>query len=161
MLVVHAAGDRADAVAAGSAAAHDVSPPPIVPPTHSTPGPSSEEVGSTTYTRTPSPTRHTSVHEYISEGGGDFVSSPQSNEAPQTPTTTAVGRAENSATLTALSLKLDRCFHRVSTLENELGITKKVLGGAVLKLVTRDIDLEALYMLARMSLGDDSSDTPA
>nr|GFD61999.1 hypothetical protein [Tanacetum cinerariifolium] len=31
----------ADAVAAGAAAAHAVSPPPIVPPTHSTPGPSS------------------------------------------------------------------------------------------------------------------------
>nr|GFD12259.1 hypothetical protein [Tanacetum cinerariifolium] len=52
------------------------------------------------------------------EGGGDFVSSPQSNEAPQTPAATATGGAENSAALTALSLKLDRCIHRVTTLEN-------------------------------------------
>nr|GEY52316.1 hypothetical protein [Tanacetum cinerariifolium] len=180
MLVVPAAGDGADAVAAGAAAAHDVSPPTIVPPPHFTPEPFSapqvthvreptpvrdptpmrdptpvreptpspvreptpdsprphsppprtEEVGPTTST---SPTRHTSVHEDISEGGGDFVSSPQSNEAPQTPAATPAGGAEDSATLTALSLKLDRCLHRVSTLENELGITKKVLGGAVLK----------------------------
>nr|GEZ09583.1 hypothetical protein [Tanacetum cinerariifolium] len=136
------------------------------------------------------PTRHTFVHEDISEGGGDFVSLLPSNEALQTPAATAVGGAEDSAALTALSLKLDRCLHRVSTLENELGITKKVLGGAVLKLVTRvkrlegllqqrkrrlvlsdsegvdttlteqDIDLQALHTLARMSLGGDSSDTP-
>nr|GEV54806.1 retrovirus-related Pol polyprotein from transposon TNT 1-94 [Tanacetum cinerariifolium] len=202
MLVVPAGGDGADAVAAGAAAAHDVSPPPIVPPIHSTPGPSSapqvspvkeptlvrdhtpvrdptpvrepthspvreptpdsprppspppktKEVGPTTSTRPPSPTRHTFVNEDISEGGGDFVSSPQ-----------------------------------VTTLENKLGITKKVLGGAVLKLVTRvkrlegllqqskrrlvlsdsegedatpteqDIDLAALHTLASASLGGDSS----
>nr|GFC71888.1 hypothetical protein [Tanacetum cinerariifolium] len=127
MLVVPAAGDGADAVAAGAAAAHDVSPPPIVPLIHSTPGPSFalqvtpvreptlvrdptpmrnptpvreptpspvreptpdsprppspppriEEVGPTTFTTPPSPTRHNSIHEDISEGGGDFVSSPQ------------------------------------------------------------------------------------
>nr|GEV56911.1 putative ribonuclease H-like domain-containing protein [Tanacetum cinerariifolium] len=247
MLVVPASGDGADAVAAGATAAHDVSPPPIVPPTHSTPGPFSapqvtlvreltlvrdltpvrdptpmrdptpvrepthspvreptpdsprppsppsktEEVGPTTFTRPPSPTRHTSVHEDISEGGGDFVSSLQSNEALQTPAATAAGGAEDSAALTALSLKLDRCLHRVTTLENELGITKKVLGGAVLKLVTRvkrlegllqqrkrrlvlfdyegkdatpteqDIDLAALHMLASASLGGDSSASAA
>nr|GEZ54681.1 hypothetical protein [Tanacetum cinerariifolium] len=58
----------------------------------------------------PSPTRHTSVHEDISEGGGDFVSSPQSNEAPQTPVETANGGVEDSVALTALSLKIDRCL---------------------------------------------------
>nr|GEV82735.1 JmjC domain-containing protein [Tanacetum cinerariifolium] len=73
----------------------------------------------------------------ISKGGGDFVSSPKSNEAPQTPAITATGGAKDSAALTALSLKLDRCIHKVTSLENELGVTKKVLGGAVLKLVTR------------------------
>nr|GEY91802.1 uncharacterized mitochondrial protein AtMg00810-like [Tanacetum cinerariifolium] len=72
------------------------------------------------------------------------------------PLTTAAGGAEDSAALTALSLKLDTCLHRVTTLENELGITKKVLGGAVLKLVTR-FDLAALHTLAGATLGDDSS----
>nr|GFA65167.1 hypothetical protein [Tanacetum cinerariifolium] len=106
MLVVPTSGDGAAAVAAGAAAAHDVSKPPIVPPTHSTPGPSSapqvtpvreptlvrdptpvtEEAGPTTSTRPPSLTRHTSVHEDISEGGGDFVSSPQSRVKPMTKT---------------------------------------------------------------------------
>nr|GFB41686.1 hypothetical protein [Tanacetum cinerariifolium] len=77
-------------------------------------------------------------------GGGDFVSSPKSNEAPQTPTATAAGGAEDFAALTALSLKLDRCINRVTSLENELGVTKKVLGGTVLKLVTRVKRLEGL-----------------
>nr|GFC43409.1 hypothetical protein [Tanacetum cinerariifolium] len=43
MLVVPATGDGADVVPAGAAATHNISPPPIVPPTHfssSTPGPS-------------------------------------------------------------------------------------------------------------------------
>nr|GEY56961.1 hypothetical protein [Tanacetum cinerariifolium] len=43
-----------------------------------------------------------------SRGGGDFVSSPQSNKAPQTPVATADGGVEDSVALTALSLKLDR-----------------------------------------------------
>nr|GEU94811.1 copia protein [Tanacetum cinerariifolium] len=138
MLVVPAAGDGADAVAADAAAAYDEAhtcegaltceeahtregsyprkgahpmreptPSPVREPTSDSPRPPSppprtEEVGPVTSTRPPSPTRHTSVHEDISEGGGDFVSSPQA-----------------------------------TSLENELGITKKVLGGAVLKLVTR------------------------
>nr|GFA04850.1 hypothetical protein [Tanacetum cinerariifolium] len=191
MLVVLAARDGADAVAAGAAAAHEVSPPPIVPHTHSTPGPSSalqitpvreptlvrdptpvrdptlvrdptpvrkptpslvreptpdspkpfsppprtEEVGPTTSTRSPSPTRHTSAHEAISEGGGDFVSSPQ-------------------------------CLNRVTTLENELGNTKKRLvlfdsEGEDTTPTEQDINLEGLHTLARTSLGGDSSDTPA
>nr|GEW09840.1 hypothetical protein [Tanacetum cinerariifolium] len=171
-LVVPAAGDGADAVAAGAAATHDVLPP-SVPPIHSSsyiPGPSSapqsspmreptpvreptprpireptpdslkppslpprsEEVGPTTSTRPPSLTRQSSFHADISEGGGDFVSSPKSNEAPQTPTATTAGGAADSAALTALSLKLDRCINRVTSLDNELGITKQVLGDAVL-----------------------------
>nr|GEX19309.1 putative reverse transcriptase domain-containing protein [Tanacetum cinerariifolium] len=175
MLVVPAARDGANAVAAGAAAAHNVLPP-SVPPTHSSssiPGPSSapqsSPVRELTHVREPTP----------------------SNEASQTPAATAAGGAEDSAALTALSLKLDRCLNRVTSLENELGITKKVLSGAVLKLVTRlkqfegllqqrkqrlvlsnfegddatpmeqDIDLEALYTLASMSLGGDSIDKVA
>nr|GFB78387.1 hypothetical protein [Tanacetum cinerariifolium] len=107
MLVVPAAGDGADAVPAGAAAAHDGAL--TCEEAHACEGAHlREEVGPTTFTRPPSPTRHTSVHEDISEGGGDFVSSPQSNEAPQTPAATAAGGAEDSAALTALSLKLDR-----------------------------------------------------
>nr|GEY04144.1 hypothetical protein [Tanacetum cinerariifolium] len=218
MLVVPATGDGIDAVAAGAAAAHDVSPPPIVPPTHSTPGPSSapqvtpmreptpvrdpkpvrdptpikdptpvweptpspvkestpdsprppfppprtEEVGPTTSTRPPSLTRHTFVHEDISEGGGDFVSSPPSHEAPQTPAATAAGEAEDSAALTTLSLKLDR----VKRLEGLLQQRKWRLvlsdsKGEDTTPTEQDIDLEALHMLTRTSLGSDSSDTPA
>nr|GEY07110.1 retrovirus-related Pol polyprotein from transposon TNT 1-94 [Tanacetum cinerariifolium] len=138
------------------------SPRPPSPP----PDPRSEEVGPTTSTRPPSPTRQTSFHEDISE---------------------AAGGAEDSAALAALSLKLDMCIHRVTSLENELGVTKKVLGGAVLKLVTRvkqlegllqqrkkrlvlfdfegeeaatkeqDIDLDALHKLISTSLGGDST----
>nr|GFA06453.1 hypothetical protein [Tanacetum cinerariifolium] len=156
------------------------------PPSHPL-YPRSEEVGPTTSTRPPSPTRQTSFYEDISEGGGDFVSSPKSNEAPPTPAATVVGGTEDSAALTNLSLKLDRYITRVTTLENELGVTKKVLGGAVLKLVSmvkrlegilqerkrrlvlsdsegeevaikeQDINLDALHRLASTSLGGDSS----
>nr|GEU74838.1 retrovirus-related Pol polyprotein from transposon TNT 1-94 [Tanacetum cinerariifolium] len=79
------------------------------------------------------------------------------------------------------------CINRVTSLENELGVTKKVLGCAVLKLVTRvkrlegllqqrkrrlvlsdfegedattteqDIDLNVLHKLASTSLGGDST----
>nr|GEW48209.1 retrovirus-related Pol polyprotein from transposon TNT 1-94 [Tanacetum cinerariifolium] len=161
------------------------SPRPPFPP------PRSEEVGPITSTRPPSPTRQSSFHADISKGGGDFFSSPKSNEAPPTPAATAAGGAEDSVALTALSLKLDRFINRVTSLENELGITKKVLSGVVLKLVTRvkwlegllqqrkqrlvlydyegkgatptkqDIDLEALHTLASTSLGGDSSDKAA
>nr|GEW08344.1 hypothetical protein [Tanacetum cinerariifolium] len=179
MLVVLAARDGANAVAAGAAAAHDILPP-NVPPTHSfssIPGPSSapqppspplrsEEVGPTTSTRPPSPTRKSSFHVDISEGGGDFVSSPKSNEALQTPAATAAGGAEDSPALTALSLKLDRCINRVTSLENELGITKKRLvlsdsEGDDATPTEQDIDLEALYTLASKSLGNDSTDKAA
>nr|GEX68121.1 hypothetical protein [Tanacetum cinerariifolium] len=127
--------------------------------------PSSAAVGPTTSSRPPSPFRHPSVLADIREGGGDFFSSLQSNKAPQTPTTTATGGAEDSAVLTALSLKLDRCLHRVTTLENELGITKKVLGGAILKLVTRVKRLEGLLQQRKRRLvlsdseGEDATTT--
>nr|GEV93759.1 reverse transcriptase domain-containing protein [Tanacetum cinerariifolium] len=74
-----------------------------------------------------------------------------SNEAPQTPAATAAGGAEDSTALTALSLKLDRCLRRV-------------LGGAVLKLVTRVKRLEGLLQQRKRrlrDLGDDSSTTAA
>nr|GEV20172.1 hypothetical protein [Tanacetum cinerariifolium] len=114
--------------------------------------PRSEEVGPTTSTRPPSPTRQTSFQDDISEGGGDDVSLPKSNEAPPTTTTTAAGGAEDSAALTDFSFKLDRCINKVTTLENELGVTKKVLGGAVLKLVSRVKRLEGLLQQRKRRL---------
>nr|GEZ87592.1 uncharacterized mitochondrial protein AtMg00810-like [Tanacetum cinerariifolium] len=98
----------------------------------------------TTSTRPPSPTRQTSFLEDISEGGGGYVSSPKSNEAPPTTVATSAGGAEDPVALTDLSFKLDRCINKVTTLENELGVTKKVLGGAVLKLVSRVKRLEEI-----------------
>nr|GEU78921.1 aminoacyl-tRNA synthetase, class 1a, anticodon-binding [Tanacetum cinerariifolium] len=213
MLVVPAGGDGADAVAAATAAANDVPPPPPPPvtappdpttfrePTPDPPRPPSPPLRpvepwptssttpfhTTTSIRPPSPTRHTSFQEDISEGGGDYVSLPKSNEAPPTTAATAGGGAEDSAALTDLSLKLDKCINRVTTLENELGVTKKVLGGAVLKLVSRvkrlegllqqrkrrmvlsdsegeeaaakekDIDLDALHKMTSTSLGGDTT----
>nr|GEY35435.1 hypothetical protein [Tanacetum cinerariifolium] len=132
-------------------------------PSHPSPLPSSTEVGPTTSSRPPSPSRPPSGPADIREGGGDFASSPPSNEVPQTPAATAAGGAENSATLTALTLKLDECLHRVTTLENELGITKKVLGGAGEDATTmeQEFDLAALYTLASATLGDDPSTTAA
>nr|GEV91584.1 putative ribonuclease H-like domain-containing protein [Tanacetum cinerariifolium] len=131
------------------------SPRPPSPPLY----PRSEEVGPTTSTRPPSLTRQTSFQKDISEGGGDYVSLPKSNEAPPTTVATAAGGAEDSAALTDLSLKLDRLINRVTTLENEFGVTKKVLGGAVLKLVSKeqDIDLDALHQLASTSFGGDTT----
>nr|GFD20618.1 hypothetical protein [Tanacetum cinerariifolium] len=127
MLVVPAGGDGAAAVAAVRDPTPMRDPTPVRNPTHvrePTPSPvreppsdsprppslppKTEEVSPTTSTRQASPTRHTSIHADISEGGGDFVSSPQSNEAPQTLAVTAAGGAEDSAALTALFLKLDR-----------------------------------------------------
>nr|GEV60547.1 hypothetical protein [Tanacetum cinerariifolium] len=104
----------------------------------------------------PCPTMQTSYIEDISEDGGG-VSSLKSNEAPPTIATTTAGGAEDSVALTGLSLKLDRCINRVTTLENELGVTKKVLGGVVLKLVSKEINLDALHELASMSLGGDTT----
>nr|GFC82109.1 hypothetical protein [Tanacetum cinerariifolium] len=136
MLVVPAGGDAA------GAAANEPTPDSPIPPS---PPPSSATVSPITSSRPPSPSRHPSVLEDIREGGGDFTSSPQSNEAPQTPAATAAGGAEDSATLTALSLKLDRCLHRVTTLENNATTTEQ------------EFDLAALHTLASPTLGDDSS----
>nr|GEZ69238.1 hypothetical protein [Tanacetum cinerariifolium] len=133
------------------------SPRPLSPP----PYPRSEEVGPTTSTRPHSLTRQTSFLKDISEGGGDYVSSPKSNGAPITTATTAAGGVEDSAALTNLSINLDRCITMVTTLENELGVTKKVLGGAILNeeaaTKEQDIDLDALHKLASMSLGGDTT----
>nr|GEV21086.1 hypothetical protein [Tanacetum cinerariifolium] len=126
---------------------------------------SSAEVGPTTYSRPPSPSWPPFGPADIRKGGGAFASSLPSNEAPQTPVATAVGGAEDSAALTALTLKLDECLHRVTTLENELGITKKVLGGSVLKLVTRVKRLEGLLQQRKRRLvlsdseGEDATTT--
>nr|GEV17068.1 hypothetical protein [Tanacetum cinerariifolium] len=169
--LVPASGDGADTVAAVAAAVNKVSPPPP-PPVNAPP----DEVPPI-YTSFSTPAPSTVVQETP-------VRDPTpSNEAP--PTTAASG-AEDSAALTDLSLKLDRCINKVTTLENKLGVTKKVLGGAVLKLVSKvkrlegllqqrkrrmvlsdsegeeagrkekDIDLDALHKLASMSLGGDT-----
>nr|GEZ49955.1 retrovirus-related Pol polyprotein from transposon TNT 1-94 [Tanacetum cinerariifolium] len=129
------------------------SPRPLSPP----PYPRSEEVSPFTSAKTPSPTRQTSFQEDISEGGSDYVSLPKSDETPPTTATTAAGGAEDSAALTDLSLKFDRCINRVTTLENELGVTKKVLGGDEAAIKAQDIDLEALHKLASTSLGGDTT----
>nr|GFA86534.1 hypothetical protein [Tanacetum cinerariifolium] len=156
-------------------------PPPCTKSEETTPS------NTTTSTRTPSPTRQTSFLEDISKGGSGYVSLPKSNKAPPTTAATAGGGAEDSFTLTDLSLKLDRCINRVTTLKNELGVTKKVLGGAAVKLVSRvkrlegilnqrkqrmvlsdsegeeaatkeqEIDLDALHELASTSLGGDAT----
>nr|GEY67824.1 putative ribonuclease H-like domain-containing protein [Tanacetum cinerariifolium] len=176
MLVVPTAGAAANVAAGpepssapqGPTPVREPSPRPKSEPTpdspsHPSPLPSSTEVGPTTSSRPPSPSRPPSGPADIREGGGDFASSPPSNEVPQTPAATAAGGAENSATLTALTLKLDECLHRVTTLENELGITKKVLGGAGEDATTmeQEFDLAALYTLASATLGDDPSTTAA
>nr|GEX64072.1 xylulose kinase-1 [Tanacetum cinerariifolium] len=113
MLVVPAGGDGADAAVAGATAANEVPPPPPPPVT---PSPNVPPTHTSSSTPGPSTAEHdTPVKE---------------------PTPTA-GGAEDSAALTDLSLKLDRCINRVRTLENKLGVTKKVLGGAVLKLFSK------------------------
>nr|GEX86654.1 retrotransposon protein, putative, unclassified [Tanacetum cinerariifolium] len=192
-------------VAAGVAAAHDVLPP-IVPPTHSSssiPGPSSAPQPSPTREPTPireptpvrgptpCPVQDPTPDSPRPPSPPHYPRSEESNEALPTLAAIAAGGAEDSAALTALSLKLDRCLNRVTSLENKLDITKKILGGALLKLVTRvrrlkgllqqrkqrlvlfdsegedatpteqDINLVALHMLAITSLGGDSSDKAA
>nr|GEW39952.1 retrotransposon protein, putative, unclassified [Tanacetum cinerariifolium] len=198
MLVVPAGGDTAGAATTVAAGPGPSFAPQVPPVREHTPVREPSPMREPTPVKEPSPrpeppcpSRHPSIPEDICKGGGDFVSSPQSNEAPQTPAATAGGGAEDSAALTALSLKLDQCPYRVTTLENELGITKKVLDGAVLKLVTRvkrlegllqqrkrrlvlsdsegedattteqEFDLAALHTLASATLGDDSSATAA
>nr|GFA70722.1 hypothetical protein [Tanacetum cinerariifolium] len=107
--------------------------------------------------RPPSPplctrSEETSFQEDISEGGGDYVSLTKSNEAPPTTAATAAGGADDFAALTDLSLKLDMCINRVTTLENELEVTKKVLGGVVLNTsLGGDTTVEAAYTIYKAS----------
>nr|GFA14566.1 hypothetical protein [Tanacetum cinerariifolium] len=132
------------------------SPRPPSPP------PRSEKVGPTTSTGPPSPTGQSSFHEDISEGGGDFVSSPKSNEAPPTPVAIAAGGAEDSAALTALSIKLDRVKRLEGLLQQRMW--RLVLSDSEGEDATpteQDIDLEALHTLASTSLGGDSTDKAA
>ncbi|GJS64329.1 putative ribonuclease H-like domain-containing protein [Tanacetum coccineum] len=63
------------------------------------------------------------------------------DDAPTT-TADAAGRAEDPALLTSLSAKIDRCMGRIDLLETELGTSKKIMGGAILTLVSRVKKLE-------------------
>ncbi|GJR57466.1 hypothetical protein Tco_1499628 [Tanacetum coccineum] len=49
---------------------------------------------------------------------------------------------EDPALLTSLSAKIDRCMGRIDSLETELGTSKKIMGGAILTLVSRVKKLE-------------------
>ncbi|GJW15610.1 hypothetical protein Tco_0019743 [Tanacetum coccineum] len=74
--------------------------------------------------------------------GGFHEESPVGpNDAP-TPTADVAGRAEDPTLLTSLSAKLDRCMGRIDSLETELGTSKKIMGGAILTLVSRVKKLE-------------------
>ncbi|GJT94165.1 hypothetical protein Tco_1083010 [Tanacetum coccineum] len=74
--------------------------------------------------------------------GGFHVESPVRPDDASTPTADAAGRAEDPVLLTSLSAKLDRCMGRIDSLETELGTTKKIMGGAILTLVSRVKKLE-------------------
>ncbi|GJV53204.1 hypothetical protein Tco_1448945 [Tanacetum coccineum] len=74
--------------------------------------------------------------------GGFHVESPVRPDDAPTPTADAAGRAEDPALLTDLSAKLDRCMGRIDSLETELGQSKKIMGGAILTLVSRVKKLE-------------------
>ncbi|GJU79468.1 hypothetical protein Tco_1281833 [Tanacetum coccineum] len=74
--------------------------------------------------------------------GGFHVESPVGPDDAPTPTADAAGRAEDPTLLTSLSAKLDRCMGRIDSLETELGTTKKIMGGAILTLVSRVKKLE-------------------
>ncbi|GJV31027.1 hypothetical protein Tco_1391427, partial [Tanacetum coccineum] len=50
--------------------------------------------------------------------------------------------AEDPALLTSLSAKIDRCMGRIDSLETELGTSKKIMGEAILTLVSRVKKLE-------------------
>ncbi|GJR39175.1 hypothetical protein Tco_1214859 [Tanacetum coccineum] len=74
--------------------------------------------------------------------GGFHEESPAGPDDAPTPTADAAGRAEDPALLTSLSAKLDRCMGRIDSLETELGTSKKIMGGAILTLVSRVKKLE-------------------
>nr|GEV02984.1 putative reverse transcriptase domain-containing protein [Tanacetum cinerariifolium] len=125
-----------------STAAHDTpvrDPTPVREPTpvwEPTPSPVREPTTFREPTPEPLSPSPPPFIEDISEDGGDYVSSPKSNEAPPTTAATAAGGAEDSAALTDLSLKLDR----------EEAATKE-----------KDIDLDALHKLASTSLGGNTT----
>ncbi|GJW59944.1 hypothetical protein Tco_0109279 [Tanacetum coccineum] len=74
--------------------------------------------------------------------GGFHEESPVGPNDTPTPTADAAGRAEDPTLLTSLSAKLDRCIGRIDSLETELGTSKKIIGGAILTLVSRVKKLE-------------------
>ncbi|GJT59707.1 hypothetical protein Tco_1003240 [Tanacetum coccineum] len=82
-----------------------------------------------------------SMEEDTIHGGFHEESPVGPNDAP-TPTADAAGRAEDPTLLTSLSAKLDRCMGRIDSLETELGTSKKIMGGAILTLVSRVKKLE-------------------
>ncbi|GJQ99640.1 hypothetical protein Tco_0522625 [Tanacetum coccineum] len=82
-----------------------------------------------------------SMEDDTTHGGFHEASPVRPDDAP-TPTADAAGRAEDPVLLTSLSEKLDRCMGRIDSLETELGTTKKIMGGAILTLVSRVKKLE-------------------
>nr|GEU78745.1 hypothetical protein [Tanacetum cinerariifolium] len=110
----------------------------------------------------PCPTRQTSFLEDISEGGGDYVSSPKSNEALPTTDATAAGGVEDSVELTDLSLKLDKCINRGKKVRGNTESKKEEMllsdsEGEEAAIKEQEIDLDALYELASTSLGGDTT----
>ncbi|GJV56382.1 hypothetical protein Tco_1457387 [Tanacetum coccineum] len=89
--------------------------------------------------------------------GGFHVESPVGPDDAPTPTADAAGRAEDPALLTSLSAKIDRCMGRIDSLETELGTSKKIMGGAILTLVSRVKKLEKTVKQLRTTrlVGDD------
>ncbi|GJY10347.1 hypothetical protein Tco_0378532 [Tanacetum coccineum] len=84
------------------------------------------------------------------------------NDAP-TPTADAAGRAEDPTLLTSLS-KLDMViWGRIDSLETELGTSKKIMGGAILTLVSRVKKLERTdySSYASKALGHDQAVVPS
>nr|GFA22901.1 hypothetical protein [Tanacetum cinerariifolium] len=138
MLIVPAGGDAAGAAANVAAGPGPSSALQVPPKREHLPVREHSSVGPTTSSRPPSPSRPPSGPTDIREGGGDVASSPPSNEVPQTPAATTAGGAEDSATLTALTLKLEDA----TTMEQEF-------------------DLAALHTLASATLGNDPSATAA
>nr|GEV16261.1 hypothetical protein [Tanacetum cinerariifolium] len=112
-------------------------------------------INTTTLTRPPSATRHTSFQEDISEGGGGYVSSPKSNEAPLTIAATAAAGAEESIALTDLSLKLNRLKGILQQRKRRMVISNSEGEEAATK--EHEVNLDALYELASTSLGGDTT----
>ncbi|GKB80346.1 hypothetical protein Tco_0947241 [Tanacetum coccineum] len=82
-----------------------------------------------------------SMDDDTTHGGFHEESPVRPNDAP-TPTADAAGRAEDPALLTSLSAKLEMCMERIDSLESELWKSKKIMGSAILTLVSRVKKLE-------------------